>query len=157
MTVNANEIDRLCREKEQDLLNQYYGNLAKEAAYEQPETIGDYTPNLPLQIEAEYKTFLEGLWKEYAPDDLKGTPLVLEEQKPRDIVTQDDRELVAQAHQKATTQTLWERLTKSNHKDVTHYKYLLKEYTRELLATMRLDFMEEITGHHIAGKTFENE
>lgn len=157
MSLSSNEIDQLCRNKEQELLNQYYGNLAKEAAYEQPETTGDYTPDLPLRIEAEYKTFLERLWKENAPDDLKGTPLVLEEQKLRDIVTQDDRELVAQAHKKATTQTLWERLTKSNHKDVTHYKYLLKEYTRELLATMRLDFMEEITDNHIEGKIFENE
>ena len=157
MNANNNEIDRLCREKEQELLKKYYGDLVDEAAYERPETIGDYTPDLPLRIEAEYKTFLERIWKENAPDDLKGTPLVFEEQKLRDIVTEDDRNYVAQAHQEATTQTLWERITKTNHKDVTHYKFLLKEYTRELLTTMRLDFMEEITGDHISCKSFEKE
>ena len=157
MSQTTNEIDKLCRKKEQELLNRYYGNLVQEAAYERPETIGDYTPDLPLQIEAEYKAFLEKIWKEDAPDNLKGTPLILEEQKLRDIVTQDDRELVAQAHQKAITRTLWERITKSNHKDVTFYKSLLKRYTHELLTTMRLDFMEEITGNHISCKTFENE
>ena len=157
MTYYEKHLDQLCRNKEQELMEKYYGNLVKEAAYERPETIGDYTLDLPLKIEAEYKAFLEQIWPEVAPDDLKGAPLVLEEQKLREIVTTNDREQVAQAHKKATTQTLWERLTNSNHKDVAHYKFLLKEYTRELLSTMRLDFMEEITGNHITGKTFETE
>ena len=90
-----------------------------------------------------------------APSNLKGTPLVLEEQKLREIVTSDDRELVAHAYKNATRRTLRERITKMNHKDVRDYKALLKEYTRELLDTARLDFMEEITGVHISNKTFE--
>ena len=57
----------LCIEKEQELLNKYFGNLVREAAVECPEIIGSYTKDLPLKIEAEYETFLEGLWKEYAP------------------------------------------------------------------------------------------
>ena len=82
----------LCKEKEQELLNKYFGNLVQEAAIECPEVIGAYTKDLPLKIEAEYKTFLEGLWKEYAPENLKGTPLVLEEQTLRKLMTDDDRE-----------------------------------------------------------------
>ena len=80
---------------------------------------------------------------------------LLEEQKLRHIVTENDREQVALAHKKATTRTLWERITKTNHKDVRDYKSLLKEYTRELLETARLDFMEEIAGKHISNKAFE--
>lgn len=120
-----------CRKKEQGLLNKYFGNLVKEAAIERPETIGGYTKDLPLKIEAEYRVFLEELWKEHDPDGLKGTPLVLEEQKLRKLMTGDDRELIDVAHKDATEQTLWERITKTNHKEVTYYK----DFSRNTLAT----------------------
>ena len=152
--MNVNEI---CNRKEQELLNKYFGNLVKEAAVERSETIGEYTKDLPLKIEAEYRVFLEELWKEHVTDDLKGTPLVWEEQKLRKLMTDDDRELIDVAHKDATEQTLWERITKSNHKDVTYYKGLLQEYTRDLLLVMRVDFLEEITGHHIENKAFEDD
>ena len=155
--MNTEQVINLCKEKEQELLNKYFGNLVKEAAVERPETIGVYTKDLPLKIEAEYRVFLERLWKEYAPEDLKGTHLVLEEQKLRKPMTDDDRELIDVAHKDATEQTLWECITKTNHKDVTYYKGLLQEYTRDLLMVMREDFLEEITGHHIENKAFEDE
>lgn len=81
------QVITLCKEKEQELLKKYFGNLVKEAAIERPETIGEYTKDLPLKIEAEYRTFLEKLWQEYAPEELRGTPLVLEEQKLRALMT----------------------------------------------------------------------
>ena len=149
-------IIKLCKEKEQELLQKYFGNLVKEAAVERPETIGKYTKDLTLKIEAEYRVFLEELWKEHAPDDLKGTPLVLEEQKLRKLMTDDDRELIDVAHKDATEQTFGERITKSNHKDVTYYKGLLQEYTRDLLMVMREDFLEEFTGYHIENKALED-
>lgn len=146
----------LCNKKEQKLLNKYFGNLVKEAAAERLETIGEYTKDLPLRIEADYRAFLEELWKEHAPDGLKGTPLVLEEQKLRKLMTDDYRELIDVAHKNATEQTLWERITKTNHKNVTYYKGLSQEYTRDLLMVMREDFLEKITGHHIENKAFED-
>ena len=149
-------VENLCKEKEQELLNKYFGNLVKEAAIERHETIGEYTKELPLKIEAEYKTFLESLWVEHAPEELKGKPLVFDEQKLRELITDDDREGVNAAFKDATELTLWERITKTNHKDVTYYKGLLQEYTRDLLMVMREDFLEEITGHHIKNKTFED-
>ena len=149
-------IKEVCKEKEQELLNKYFGNFVREAAIECPETIGAYTKDLPLKVEAEYKTFLEGLWKEYAPEKLKGTPLVLEEQTLRKLMTDDDREGIDAAYKDATERTLWERITKTNHKDVTYYKVLLLEYTRDLLMVMREDFLEEITGHPIENKAFED-
>ena len=151
------QIENLCKEKEQELLKKYFGKLVEEASKERPEEIGEYTKDLPLKIEAEYRTFLEELWKECAPEELKGTPLVLDEQKLRQLMTDDDRELIEEAHMDASELTLWERITKSNHKDVTYYKGLLREYTRELLLVMREDFLEEITGHHIKNKAFEDD
>lgn len=149
------QIILLCKKKEQELIETYFGNLVQEAALIRPETIEEYSKDLPLKIEAEYKAFLEKLWEESAPEELKGTPLVLEEQTLRKLMTDDDRELIDVAYKDAIEQTLWERITKSNHKDVTYYKGLLQEYTRDLLMVMREDFLEEITGQHIGNKTFE--
>ena len=155
--MTPQEIASLCEEKQNQLLNKYFGNLVHEAAIERPETIGKYTKELPLKIEAEFRTFLEELWKEHAPAELKGTPLVLEEQKVRKLMTDDDRELIDPAYKDAIEITLWERITKSNHEDVTYYKGLLLEYTRDLLMVMRQDFLEEITGKHIKNKAFEED
>lgn len=151
------QITNLCNGKEQELLEKYFGNLVNEAATVRPETIGEYTKDLPLKIEGEYRIFLEGLWKEYAPDGLKHTKLVLEEQKLRKLMTDDDREGIEEAYKDATTITLWEKITKSNHEDVTYYKRLLEEYAKDLLFVMREDFLEEVTGHHIKNKAFEDD
>ena len=155
--MTPQEIVNLCETKQSQLLNKYFGNLVHEAAIERPETIGEYTKDLPLKIEAEFRTFLEDLWQEHAPVELKGTPLILEEQKLRKLITDDDREMIDPAYKDATEITFWERITKSNHEDVSYYKGLLKEYTRDLLMVMRLDFLEEITGKHIKNKAFEKE
>ena len=150
-----NEIKNLCKEKEQELLDKYFGNIAHEAAAVKPETIGEYTKDLPLKIESEYREFLEGIWELHAPSSLQGTPLVLEEQKLRKLMTDDDHERIDVAYKDASTITLWEKITKSNHEDVTYYKGLLREYTKELLLIMRIDFLEEITGEHINCKAFD--
>lgn len=143
--MTKKQIRSLCLEKEQELLEKYFGRLVFEAAHVQPETISGYPKELPLKIEAEYKAFLESLWKEYAPEGQKGTPLVLEEQHLRIQFTDDEREAVDEALMDAKKQTLWELITRSNHKDVTYYKGLLEEYTRELFLVMRADFLEEFS------------
>lgn len=153
--MTPQEIANICEEKQNQLLHKYFGNLVHEAAIERPETIGEYTKELPLKIEAEFRTFLEELWKKHAPVELKGTPLVLEEQKLRKLMTDDDHEMIEPTYKEATERTLWERITKSNHEDVTYYKGLLQEYTRDLLMVMRHDFLEEITGKNIKNKAFE--
>ena len=148
MTIE--QIEKLCKAKEVELLDKYYGNLIKEAAIECPETIGDYQIDLPLKIEAAYKEYLMEIWTEIAP----GIACIFEENKLRELSTDDDREGLEHAYKNATEQTLWERITKTNHKDVTYYKALLKEYTQELLVCARLDFLEEINGKHILNKAF---
>ena len=155
--MDTKQIEKLCESKEKELMKKYYGNLVKEAAIERPEEIGSYTKDLPLKIEAEFRSFLEELWNEVAPEELKGTPLVLEERKLRELKTDDDRDMVDEAYKDATERTWWERINKSNHKDVTFYKGLLEEYTRDLLIIMRHDFLEELTGKYIENKAFEDD
>lgn len=141
-------VEKLCTEKEQELLDKYF---PKEVMASPSETIGEYTKDLPLKIEAEFKRYLTELWKEYST-----SPLVLEEQKLRWLMTEADREAVDEAYKNATRTTLREKITKTNHKDVSHYRRLLYEYTKDLLMIMRIDFFEEITGKHITGKAFDD-
>ena len=79
--MSNEQIERTCIDKEEELLKKYFGNLTEEAAKERPETIGEYTKDLPQKIEQEYYAFLDGLWKQYAPEESKNSQLVLEERK----------------------------------------------------------------------------
>ena len=46
--MDTQQIEKLCKEKETELLTTYFGNLTNEAALIRPETIGEYTKDLPL-------------------------------------------------------------------------------------------------------------
>lgn len=142
--MTALEIEKLCKSKEQELLNKYFGNLIQEAAIERPETIGEYTKDLPLKIQEEYFLYLKELWNEINPDKSKSLESILDKRHISMLMTDDDREGIHHAYEDATRRTLWERLTKTNHKDVTFYKGLLEEYTRELLVCLRCDFIEDV-------------
>lgn len=138
------QIEAKCKEREEILLNKYFGNLVKEAAIERPETIGDYSKDLPLKIEEEYFHFLKELLTEIRPGESESLESIFDKQHIGRLMTEDDREGINHAYEDATRRTLWERITQTNHKDVTFYKGLLKEYTRELLMNLRCDFLEDI-------------
>lgn len=146
--MDKKNIEKLCSDKSKELVNKYFGNC------DRPETICNYELELPLRVEAEYREFLEKLWNEIAPNDSRKIDEILEEQKLRSLMTEDDREGLSNAYKNAKKQTLWERITKTNYKDVAIYKAYLKEYTEELLLCMRLDFLEEVLGNEINCKTF---
>ncbi len=152
--MDKTQIKELCIKKEKELLDKYFGNIVNEAAHEQPESIEGYDKELPLRIECEYKEFLRTLWEEITPNDPRSLEDILDEQKLRQLMTDDDREAIDNAYNDAAEQTVWERITHTNHKDVTYYKGLLEEYTRELLLCTRCDFLEEATGEEITGKAF---
>ena len=152
--MDKTQIKELCIKKEKELLDKYFGNIVNEAAHEQPESIEGYDKELPLRIECEYKEFLRTLWEEISPNDPRSLEDILDEQKLRQLMTDDDREAIDNAYNDAAEQTVWERITHTNHKDVTYYKGLLEEYTRELLLCTRCDFLEEATGEEITGKAF---
>ena len=143
--MNKSEVERLCSEKVDSLLKKYFGNLVREAAIDCPETIGDYDLELPLRIEAEFRNYLKELWQEISADNQRTVDDLLDKKSIRDKMTEDEREGIAYAYRDAQKRSLWERITRTNHKDVTYYKGLLEEYTRELLFCMKYDFLEEIT------------
>ena len=131
--------------------------MTKEAAIERPKTIGEYTKDLPSKIEREYFAFLEDLWKNNTQGEHKISDLVLEEKKLRGLMTENSFEMIEEAYKNAIEQTLWEKITKSNHEDVAFYKGLLHKYTQDVLMLMRKDFLEEITDNHIKNKSFEED
>ena len=115
------QIESQCRTKAEELLQYYFGNLVKEVAIEQPETIGDYSPNLPKQSEAEYYDYLKSLWAEIRPSGSASFEEIIDKKRLSDLMTDDDCEIIPPAYDAAMHRNLWERITKTNHKDVTYY------------------------------------
>ncbi len=142
--MKKEEIERVCKQKEQELLGKYFGKLVHEAAIERPEDIGNYEKELPLQIEEEYYEFLKDLWGKIDVSGKYSLEDILDKRHLSVLMTGDDREDIRYAYDDAKRVTLWERVTKNNHKDVTFYKGLLEEYARELLLCLRRDFIEDI-------------
>jgi len=142
--MTLQQIESQCHSKAEELIKKYFGNINHEATTKQPETIGDYSLELPRQIEAEYYDYLKGLWAEVVPDDPRTFEQIIDKKHLSEQMTDDDRERLQYAYDDAVRRTLWERITKTNHKDVTYYKDALKIYTEELLLALRCDFMEDV-------------
>lgn len=142
--MDKQEIENLCLKKQEELMDKYFGNLVREAALIRPETIGEYTPDLPERIETEFYDYLKGLWGKIDTSNSRSFEEIINRRHIREIVTEDDREGTNAAYTKASRRTLWERITKSNYKDVTFYKGLLKVYTKELLDSLSSDFIEDV-------------
>ena len=155
--MTLQQIESQCRSKAEELIKKYFGNINHEAAIEQPETIGDYSLELPRQIEAEYYDYLKGLWAEVVPDDPRTFEQIIDKKHLSEQMTDDDRERLQYAYDDAVRRTLWERITKTNHKDVTYYKDALKIYTEELLLALQCDFMEDVKKTMNNNKTMNNQ
>lgn len=140
-----NTIQLKCEQKKAELLDKYFGNIVYDAAREMPDTVDEnrYSMELPAKIEAEYRLFLGELLAEVAPD--KNLDEILDKRHLSITFTEDDREQLEEAYKNAKIITIWEKITKSNHEDVTYYKGLLKEYTKELLEWMEADFVEDVS------------
>ena len=143
-TMTLQQIETRCRTKAEELIQKHFGNINHEAAIERPEAIGEYSLDLPKQIEAEYYDYLKSLWAEIAPNDPRSFEDLLDKRHLSELMTEDDRERIQHAYNDAKRRSLWERLTKSNHEDVTFYKAALKIYTEELLLALRCDFLEDV-------------
>lgn len=147
--MTLKQIETQCRAKAEELIDKYFGRIIEEAAIEQPETIGEYSLELPKQIEAEYYAYLKSLWEENAPSGSPSFEEIIDKQHLSDLMTDDDREMIAPAYDEAVRRDIRELITKTNHKDVTFYKGLLKRYTEELLIALRCDFMEDVRKYNM--------
>ena len=142
--MTLQQIETQCRTKAEELLEKHFGKLIQEAAIERPETIDDYSPDLPKQIEAEYYNYLKIFWAEIAPSDSPSFEGIIDKKHLSDRMSGDDREIIPPAYDAAMHRNLWERITKTNHKDVAEYKEMLRAYSERLLEEMYSSFGDAV-------------
>lgn len=141
--MTTKQIEEICIAKEKEIIDKYFGNLVKEAL-EKHENIGKYDIVLPSLIEEEYLAFLKELWEKAAFGDPRRFEDIIDNRRRGEQLTESKRDEMHLAYDKAVRINLWERLTKTNHEDVTNYKGILKDYTIALLKEVRCDFLEDV-------------
>lgn len=140
--LTINQIDSFCWEKYTSLLKENFGNLAETAAHKRPEALSpQYTPDLPERIAGQYRAFLQELWKENAPKDAPAFEDIMNAKKVIELAKARYEEDLVAAENEARKVSAWEKLTTSNHKDVTHYVGLLKDCTEDILKGLMDDFL----------------
>ena len=143
--MDRQSIEDRCRTKCNELMTRYFGDFSVVSGVEKPETLDPvYTDMLPRKISDEFRQFLSGLWEEVSPAGDKSIDDVMNLSRSMDLIHDDYDDYLPPARLSAETVTIWEKITKTNHRDVTFYKGLLKQYTEELLDTMVTDFMDNI-------------
>jgi len=124
------------REKTKCIL-QYFGELSLNEAMN-PEILEEkYRGDILEQLRADYYGRLKAIWNR-SP---LGTRKPFEEAYDLpDIVDAGNIIALDKAQKSASRRSLWEKLTKTNHKDITEYKALLQEYGEALLSSMQDNF-----------------
>ena len=63
MSMSIIQIEQLCQDKEQELIEKYFRSQICEPTFGSQDEILEYTPDISLKVETEYKSFLEEVWK----------------------------------------------------------------------------------------------
>lgn len=143
--MNQLSIEIRCRKKAEELLEKYFPNFIQDAALMRPEKLGvEYNDELPYKVETEFRDWLSVLWKEIAPDRKESFDEIMNLHLSMKMVDASYAPFLDEARKDAEKITLWEKITKTNHEDVTYYKGVLKQYTEELLDTMIKDFIGDL-------------
>ena len=140
--ITISDIDSLCWEKYTSLLTETFGDTASTAAHDRPETLSQkFTPSLPGEVADAYRLFLSGLWEKYAPKDAPAFYEIMNATKNMELARARYAEDLEAAHADALKVSAWEKITATNHKDVTHYVGLLKDCTEDILKALMDDFL----------------
>ena len=139
--MKSEELRSLCWGKYNSLLDQYFGGIHEEAAAREGTLDGRFTNELPEKVAGEFRSYIEDVWKEVAPDGAKPFDKIMDADKAIKATKAEYLDYLTKARNEAQAVSLWEKITRSNHEDVTNYKGLLKQYTEELMRVMLLDFL----------------
>lgn len=104
----------------------------------------DRIGELVEQAENEYKHFLSQLWEQIRCSDRRALDDILDKRYNRFGLGGEYAPAIKQAISDAEEVTLWEQITNSNYRDINHLNSLVVAYSKDLLAHITLDFMEEI-------------
>lgn len=139
------EIEIRCHKKAQELLDKYFPHFIEEAASARPETLEEtYNNELPEKVAEEFRSWLAGFWGEVRQDGQGSFDEVMNLKRSIEMTKASYVPYLDGARKEAQDVTFWEKLTQTNHEDVTYYKGLLKQYTEELLKVMIEDLVGDI-------------
>lgn len=143
MTIQ--DIEKLCWKRYNELLQEHFGDFAAEAAGGKTTHLSNhYTDTLPLEIASTFRSYLKELWNKSVPDGACSFEDIMNTKKASDVTSVDYADYLPQAREAAETVTWWEKITRSNHEDVTYYKGLLKQYSEELMGILIRDFIKDV-------------
>ena len=143
--MTKEQVSLKCYEEIDILLEKYFPNFVYEAAVKKPEALAaEYDNELPYKVKAEYRQWLSSLWGEVAPEGSNPFDEIMNLHLSMSMVDSSYVPYLKDAREDAVEMTLWEKITKTNHEDVTYYVGLLRQYTKELLNTMTKDFLGDI-------------
>ena len=143
--MNRTEIEDRCNAKVEELLDEYFPNYIEDAAINRPEDLdARYDNTIPVRIQSDYYDWLLELWRSLGHSEGPSFDRLFDRQSQMAEVDGEFKPILDPARYDAETKTLWERITKTNHEDVTYYKGLLRLYSRSLMRIMTRDFVEEL-------------
>lgn len=104
----------------------------------------DFVNQLIDKVEEDYRTYLSVLWGEISQNDKRSLDDILDKRYNRLMIAHDYVTSIESAHKDAREITLWERLTNSNGKDIQQMNALIIAYSKDILAQITQDFMEDV-------------
>lgn len=125
----------------QKCINKYFSEISLEEASSADVLDPKYSPDLLKQIQAEYYQKLENIWASI-PSYYHSSYASVAQMPPVDVA--GDPEALKKAYQAAVKRSFWEKIGKSNYKDVMEYKSLLKQYAENLLVAMHHGFVDAV-------------
>ena len=126
----------------QKSINKYFNEITLEDAV-RPETLDpEYSPELIEKLQTQYYKTLERIWDTIPTYYHSSFQAAYKLPAIEDIC---DLDALQKAYDKAARITFWEKLGKSNYKDVLAYKLLLKENCENYLQAMHGQFIEAVS------------
>lgn len=122
----------------QKCINKFFDEIPLEEAARPDILDSRYTPELLVQIQAEYHSALERIWNTIPSYYRASFGAVY---KNPSLEETGDLDALQKAYQAAVKRTLRERLTKDQ-KDVVAFKNLLRQHCEALLWTMHKRFID---------------
>ena len=121
--------------------DRYFSEITLEEAANPEILDAHYTEDYLLRIMNDYYRRLETIWERSPLANFATFSAVYHAPAPDEA---GDPVALSEAYKDATRRTLWERLTRSNHKDVYEYKQMLNNYADALLNNMLARFADTI-------------
>ena len=123
-------------------INKYLNVIPLDEAIRDEVLDPKYAPTLLDEMAAEYHMALENIWDtipSYFRSSFKAAYVAPTPDVAGDLLA------LQKAYEDAVKVGFWEKLGKTNYKDVLAYKLLLKEYGQRYLQAMHLSFIDAVS------------